>query len=173
MTAEEDPLAKLYVSYLPQHYDSEALKQLFSPYGTVMDSKIIYEPNGGPSKGYGFVRFDRAEMAAQAIYALNSYCLEGRNLVVRIANKGQQQQQQLHSRGIPHPPPPPPPTAEAQQQQQQSQQYAAGAQSMYPAMYGYMDPQMAAQYGGAFFAFFAKLLFGTWYQGSMHNAFRL
>lgn len=41
----------------------------------------------GPSKGYGFVKFETQDAAANAIYSLNGCPLEGRNIVVKVAGK--------------------------------------------------------------------------------------
>jgi len=59
--------ANLYISKLGTHITKEDLEQYFSPYGKVIDAKILY----GESKGVGFIRFDHREDAEQAIAALN------------------------------------------------------------------------------------------------------
>ena len=80
--------AKLYVANLPQHYEEEDLKTLFSPYGLVQSVKIVSDHSTGLSKGYGFVQMMDQEQALSAIAAVNGNMVEGctKPLVVNIAS---------------------------------------------------------------------------------------
>jgi hypothetical protein len=46
---------KLFVGNLPQAYDSNMLRQLFSQHAEVVHSAVITEPGSNLSKGFGFI----------------------------------------------------------------------------------------------------------------------
>lgn len=63
--------ANLYISQLDPHITKQMLDKLFSPYGAIIDSKILVDPKTGESRGVGFVRYDTRTQAQAAINALN------------------------------------------------------------------------------------------------------
>lgn len=63
--------ANLYVSGLPLGCNEHELKMLFSRFGAIITSKVLYEENGH-SRGVGFVRFDKRMDAEGAINGLNN-----------------------------------------------------------------------------------------------------
>jgi len=65
-----DP-SKLIVNYLPLTVDNASLKEMFAPYGTVEEAKIITDHLTKISRGYGFVKFSNPEEAEKAIEGLN------------------------------------------------------------------------------------------------------
>ncbi|KAK6936465.1 RNA recognition motif domain [Dillenia turbinata] len=79
--------ANLYVGYLPHFVDDKRLKQLFSPFGWIVESKVIIDRAKGFSKGYGFVRYANSVDAASAVSCMNGYQMDGKRLVVRVAGK--------------------------------------------------------------------------------------
>lgn len=79
--------ANLYIAHIPKHWDTEALKSFFSPYGSIIQSKVLLDQMG-QSRGCGFVRFDQNGQAESAIAALNGTTPPGSTvpLVVKYAN---------------------------------------------------------------------------------------
>lgn len=95
--------ANLYVSGLPKHMNQQDLEKLFSPYGTIISSRILHEnisvghllqggaedPNmQGPSRGVAFIRYDQRNEAETAIRELNGTIPPGGNgpITVKCAN---------------------------------------------------------------------------------------
>jgi len=70
-----DP-SKLIVNYLPLSVDNASLKEMFAPYGTVEEAKIITDRVSKISRGYGFVKFSNKEEAEKAIEGLNGKPVE-------------------------------------------------------------------------------------------------
>ncbi|KAL1822753.1 hypothetical protein ACET3Z_009531 [Daucus carota] len=83
-SSREISAANLYVGSLPQTIDDSRLRELFSPFGTITESKVIIDLVTGRSKGYGFVRFDTPTAASLAIKHMHGHQLDGRSLVVQI-----------------------------------------------------------------------------------------
>jgi len=79
---------KLYIGNLEYGVKGEDLKQFIEDKGiAVQDVRVITDKYSGRSKGFGFAEFETAELAQQAIDALNDQELNGRPLRV---NKAQQ-----------------------------------------------------------------------------------
>ena len=76
---------KLYVGNLPYSTTAQDLENMFSAYGTVVETVIISHRDTGRSKGFGFVTMSTAEEAEAAIAGLHDTELEGRKIVVNIA----------------------------------------------------------------------------------------
>ncbi|BFN36165.1 RNA recognition motif domain-containing protein [Fidelibacter multiformis] len=75
----------IYVGNLPWGVTEEALKTLFSEYGTVDTARVITDRNSGRSKGFGFVEMSNDSDAQEAIEALNGKEMDGRALRVNEA----------------------------------------------------------------------------------------
>ncbi|CAN5668409.1 RNA-binding protein [soil metagenome] len=75
----------LYVGNLNFDTDENALRQLFSEYGTVTSARIITDRDTGRSRGFGFVEMEDASAALKAVNELNGKELEGRTLTVNEA----------------------------------------------------------------------------------------
>lgn len=73
----------IYVGNLPFSATSEAIQELFSPYGVVESINLIKDRETGRLRGFGFV--EMASGANEAIAALNDKDLDGRNLRVNLA----------------------------------------------------------------------------------------
>ncbi len=74
----------LYVGNLPWATKADELKDVFSGYGDVQDSRIITDRNTGRSRGFGFVEVGEGD-AEKIIAALNGSELEGRVITVSEA----------------------------------------------------------------------------------------
>ena len=79
--------ANLYIAHIPKHWDQQALESFFGPYGTIIQSKVLLDPQG-QSRGCGFVRFDQNKEAENAIAALHGKVPPGgtAELVVKYAS---------------------------------------------------------------------------------------
>jgi len=69
-TNSPDP-SNLIVNYIPQSITEDGLRAMFEVYGQVERCKLLVDRKDGHSLGYGFVKFDKADDAAQAIAHLN------------------------------------------------------------------------------------------------------
>ncbi|KAL2550394.1 splicing factor-like protein 1 [Forsythia ovata] len=79
--------ANLYVGYLPQTVDDNQLKELFSPFGKIVQTTVIKDRTTGLSKGYGFVKFQNPVDANAAVLHMNGYKMDGKMLAVRVAGQ--------------------------------------------------------------------------------------
>ena len=76
---------KLFVGSLPWSLSSQYLKDLFSPFGEIVDVVVISDSATGRSKGFGFVTFSTEESADKAQKEMNEKEVEGRNIIVNFA----------------------------------------------------------------------------------------
>lgn len=79
-------MPRLFAGNLSFEVDAALLRATFAEYGAVGDVKIITDRDTGKSKGFGFVDMTDEDAARGAIQALNGTMIEGRRLVVEIAN---------------------------------------------------------------------------------------
>ena len=77
----------MYVSNLSFHTNEEALRTLFSEFGTVSSAKIIADRETGNSRGFGFVEMDVVSEAQAAMKGLNNKEIEGRAMSVTVAKE--------------------------------------------------------------------------------------
>ena len=63
----------------------DGLKDLFSPFGTVLSASVIMDRDSGRSKGFGFVEFGSEAEAKAAQEAMNNKEVDGRALKVDFA----------------------------------------------------------------------------------------
>lgn len=74
---------RLHVSNIPFRFRREHLANMFSTFGTILDSEIIYNERG--SKGFGFVSFASAADAERAKRALDGLVVDARKIEVNYA----------------------------------------------------------------------------------------
>jgi len=84
----------VYVKNLPDDVKDEQLKDLFAPYGTITSHKVAMGEDG-KSKGFGFVAFEEAGHAEEAVNALNNLEMSGKQLYVGRAQKKGERQAEL------------------------------------------------------------------------------
>ena len=74
----------VYIYGLQIHHNELHLYELFSPFGAILNVKLIRDlkKEDKPSKGYGFINFRKYEEAVSAVNALNNQVLEGKLLQV-------------------------------------------------------------------------------------------
>ena len=67
----EDSGTNIYIKNIPKEYKEKELNEIFKPYGTITQSKILMDLNTGESRTVGFVAYETREQAECAIAALN------------------------------------------------------------------------------------------------------
>ena len=80
----QSELKSIYLGNLPIAATEEDVRSLFSPYGQVADVLLVYDPDTGHSRGFGFVKMAAAD-AARAIDALDGSEFRDRALRVNEA----------------------------------------------------------------------------------------
>ncbi|XP_010920671.1 small RNA-binding protein 11, chloroplastic [Elaeis guineensis] len=68
---------KLFVSGLSRLTTDEKLREAFSPYGQLLEAKVITDRVSGRSKGFAFVRYATIEEADKARHGMNAKFLDG------------------------------------------------------------------------------------------------
>jgi len=91
----EETKVNLYISGLPSSYTKVELAQLLAPFGVIIESKVLFDPQTRQSRGVGFVRMDTHAHALAAIERMNDKSIEGleNKLVVKFA---EQKKNKLH-----------------------------------------------------------------------------
>lgn len=77
--------AKLFVGGLSWQTDDSMLLDAFQQYGTVVEARVVADPDTGRSRGFGFVTFADQESAEKARQAMNGQDLDGRQIRVDVA----------------------------------------------------------------------------------------
>ncbi len=77
--------SKLFVGNLGWDTTSEDLLAAFSPYGDVIEAKVISDRETGNSRGFGFVTYSNDESAEDAIQNLDGVELDGREIRVNVS----------------------------------------------------------------------------------------
>src|SRR3990167_3201226 len=76
---------KIYVGNLPYSTTEDALRSMFSQYGSIEEVKLIVDFGTGRSKGFGFITFANAEACEKAVKGANDQEMDGRKLKVNVA----------------------------------------------------------------------------------------
>lgn len=76
---------RVFVANLPREVTRDDLNIEFSKCGTIRKSNLVFNPETGVSKGYGFVEFTTPAEAGVAVQALNGYSFKGRKITVELA----------------------------------------------------------------------------------------
>lgn len=81
----------IFVAKLDYNVDSDDLRNLFEEYGRVTSSNVITDQYTGKSRGFGFVEMSDQDEAMTAIKQLNNTNIQGRSIVVKEAEKRENQ----------------------------------------------------------------------------------
>ena len=76
---------RLFVGSLNWDTTVEALREVFSKFGTISDATILTDRGTGRSRGFGFVTFEDRKDGARAVEQLHGYELDGHRIVVNVA----------------------------------------------------------------------------------------
>jgi len=80
----------IFVAKLNFKTRKEELEAAFSKFGQVSSAKVVRDKETGRSKGFGFVEMPNDDEGRAAIEGLNEKELDGKVIVVKLANsKGQ------------------------------------------------------------------------------------
>lgn len=77
--------SKLYVANLPAEVTEAELKDLFSPFGTIVSAHIATDRETHAQRGFAFVEMTTEAEAEAAITAVNGKALRGNDLTVNIS----------------------------------------------------------------------------------------
>ena len=77
-------MTKLYVGNLPFTATEDAVRNLFSPHGTVEKVSLINDRDTGRPRGFAFLEMSSAD-ASRAMQALNGKDFDGRALKINEA----------------------------------------------------------------------------------------
>ena len=92
-----NPDSLLFVGNLPLTYTRRDLSNLFAPYGELLRCLVVYSPETGRNKGYGFVEYSQKEEAVLAKQQTATKVVGLRSLRVDFADNGMQHVEDLHS----------------------------------------------------------------------------
>jgi len=84
--SQKEGSSNIYVGNLPFNAGQDDVKNLFSPFGEVVDIRMVKDRRSKRFKGYGFVEMDAAG-AQEAIKRLDGKDYAGRTLRVNEAKK--------------------------------------------------------------------------------------
>ena len=81
------PNTNVYMAGIPHHYSKVELDALTSPYGHILESRVLVDKATMTNRGIGFVRYERVDEAAAAILELNGRVAPGGTevMVVKLA----------------------------------------------------------------------------------------
>ncbi len=77
---------KLFVGGLAWATTDAKLNEAFSPFGSIVEAKVIMDRETGRSRGFGFVTFTEESMATAALEAMNGKEVDGRTIRVNVAD---------------------------------------------------------------------------------------
>ncbi|KAI3726664.1 hypothetical protein L1987_66463 [Smallanthus sonchifolius] len=87
----------VYVKNLSESTTDEDLKKTFGEYGAIT-SVVVMKDGEGKSKGFGFVNFENADAAANAVESLNGKKIDDKELYVGKAQKKSEREFELKNR---------------------------------------------------------------------------
>lgn len=87
---EPEALRNVMVNYIPTTVDEMQLRQLFERFGPIESVKIVCDRETRQSRGYGFVKYQSAASAQQAVNELNGFNILNKRLKVALAASGNQ-----------------------------------------------------------------------------------
>ncbi len=76
---------KIYVGNLSYGTTEDKLTAFFGQFGTIKETRLIKDRATGDSKGFGFITYESADEANQAVEKANDVELDGRKMKVSIA----------------------------------------------------------------------------------------
>lgn len=92
---QPEAIRNLIVNYIPSAIDEGQLRQLFENYGPTESVRIIRDRETKQSRGFGFVKYQCASAAFNAIQYLNGYQVSNKRLKIAYANEAEAAQAQV------------------------------------------------------------------------------
>ncbi|KAM4539649.1 polyadenylate-binding protein 1A-like [Odontesthes bonariensis] len=92
--ARAKEFTNVYIKNFGDDMDDEKLRELFSQYGNAMSIRVMTD-DGGKSRGFGFVSFERHEDAQKAVDEMNGKEMNGKLIYVGRAQKKVERQTEL------------------------------------------------------------------------------
>ncbi|KAM4550213.1 polyadenylate-binding protein 1A-like [Fundulus diaphanus] len=92
--ARAKEFTNVYIKNFGDDMDDEKLRELFSKYGSALSTRVMTD-EGGKSRGFGFVSFERHEDAQKAVDEMNGKDLNGKPIYVGRAQKKVERQTEL------------------------------------------------------------------------------
>ncbi|EGZ17198.1 hypothetical protein PHYSODRAFT_354553 [Phytophthora sojae] len=95
MWSQRDPslrksgVGNIFVKNLDTSIDNKALYDTFSLFGNILSCKVAIDHTTGASKGYGYVHYETAEAATEAIAKINGMLIAGTEVFVGHFQKRQ------------------------------------------------------------------------------------
>lgn len=79
--------ANIYIKNIPKHYSDEKVQEVFSEFGSIIQTKVLRDSRTGESKTVGFILFDKKYEAEKAIDKMNGKTLPGGDspLIVKLS----------------------------------------------------------------------------------------
>ncbi|KAL7835738.1 hypothetical protein SRHO_G00280850 [Serrasalmus rhombeus] len=94
MGARAKEFTNVYIKNFGEDMDDDKLKEIFSKFGPALSIRVMTD-DGGKSKGFGFVSFERHEDAQRAVDEMNGKELNGKQVYVGRAQKKAERQTEL------------------------------------------------------------------------------
>uniref|UniRef100_A0A8C2IE98 Polyadenylate-binding protein n=1 Tax=Cyprinus carpio TaxID=7962 RepID=A0A8C2IE98_CYPCA len=94
MGARAKEFTNVYIKNFGEDMDDEKLKEIFSKFGPALSIRVMTD-DGGKSRGFGFVSFERHEDAQKAVDEMNGKELNGKQVYVGRAQKKGERQTEL------------------------------------------------------------------------------
>ncbi|MCR1792274.1 RNA recognition motif domain-containing protein [Leptospira sp. WS58.C1] len=79
--------SKLFVGGLSWSTTDQTLRQVFEVHGAIQEANVVVDRETGKSRGFGFVTFSDQDSAQTAVAELNGKDIDGRNIVVSVAEE--------------------------------------------------------------------------------------
>jgi len=95
-TDKEPKWTNIFAKNLPKSVDEEKLKQLFSKFGEITSSVIVFDEQK-LSRGFGFINYKTHEEAKKAVEEMNGKEIEGEQMYVGKAQKKSEREKELRS----------------------------------------------------------------------------
>ena len=77
----------IYIGNISYGMTAEEIKAVFTPFGIVLNVRVIVDKQTGRSKGYAFVEMENEEEALNAIKSINETEVNGRKVKVNSAHR--------------------------------------------------------------------------------------
>ncbi|KAI6183872.1 hypothetical protein M3Y97_00535300 [Aphelenchoides bicaudatus] len=89
----------IFIYHLPQEFQDTDLYQLFIPFGNIISANVFIDKQTNLSKCFGFVSYDNAVSAQNAISAMNGFQVHSKRLKVQLKqSKSKPYQQSSNSK---------------------------------------------------------------------------